>query len=581
MNQEDIDYFMSSIYENCRVKCPACSSERKKKNVQSLGVTVEGNKVLYQCFHCGLSGKYTRKDTVQKATVTAISVPKEKDETLIDKFLSNRGIDPLSVKNFQVVSGLKYFNGEGELDAVGFVYGDNEAIKWRSVQGKNFTQDGAARTFWGIDQVEDDAETIVIVEGECDVLAMACAGIGNVVSVPNGAPQKVSERRVDPDEDKKYAYVWNAKEKIQNAQKIILAVDHDESGMALREELARRCGRAKCFSVDFPKNQDANDILKGEGAERLREIVSKAQPMPLEGVYSADDYSQDLNHLYTQGLYGGVSTGIASVDSLFTIVPGQLSIVTGLPGSGKSEFIDQLMVNLAKREGWKFAVASFENPPALHIAKLSEKYISKPFFDGPTARMSKDEADQALEWVNDHFMFLEQRGGDTATIESILDRARQACMRWGNMKGLVIDPYNYIEQNRKVDNEHQGINELLTRLVMFARANDIHIWFIAHPAKMQSNMDGTMPVPKGMNISGSASFFAKADLGITVHLSPDKTVEIHAWKVRFKWVGTTGKVELDYDVPTGTYSDQSIDLDYEIEEEIKISPHETEKEWEF
>ncbi len=105
MNQEDIDYFMSSIYENCRVKCPACSSERKKKNVQSLGVTVEGNKVLYQCFHCGLSGKYTRKDTVQKATVTAISVPKEKDETLMDKFLSNRDYRFIEHINYKLNNG--------------------------------------------------------------------------------------------------------------------------------------------------------------------------------------------------------------------------------------------------------------------------------------------------------------------------------------------------------------------------------------------------------------------------------------------------------------------------------------------
>ena len=55
----------------------------------------------------------------------------------------------------------------------------------------------------------------------------------------------------------------------------------------------------------------------------------------------------------------GESTGIDSVDKLFTIAPGQLSVVTGIPGSGKSEFIDQLMINLARNSGWKFAVASF------------------------------------------------------------------------------------------------------------------------------------------------------------------------------------------------------------------------------
>ena len=123
------------------------------------------------------------------------------------------------------------------------------------------------------------------------------------------------------------------------------------------------------------------------------------------------------------------------------------------------------------------------------------------------------------------------------------------------VRGLVIDPYNYIANTTQTDNEHHSINEMLTRLVSFARANDIHIWFIAHPSKMPTDQSGTTAVPKGMNISGSASFFAKADLGVTVHQNKNKEVEIHCWKVRFKWIGSTGKTTLDYDVNSGRYSE--------------------------
>ena len=570
MNDSDFKDFIGQFVESDRVKCPECSDSRKKKSIKTLGITVTPEETLYQCFHCGLSGKYKRKEAPWKQKsepkVRAISIPKETDHDLVNKFLVSRGIDPMKVTEYPVVSGTKYFNAEGELDAVGFVYGEQEAIKWRSLQGKNFTQDGAARWFWGIDQVEPEAKTLVIVEGECDVLACATAGIPNVVSVPNGAPPKVSDRKVDPDEDKKYSYVWEAKEGIEAAEKIVLAIDHDEAGENLVVELSKRIGAGKCSRASFKKGDDPNSILQREGPEKLREIIDSAKPMPLEGVYSATDYVQDISHLYTQGLVGGVSTGIPSVDGLFTIVPGQLSVVTGIPGSGKSEFIDQIMINLAKREGWKFAVASFENPPPLHIAKLSEKYVGKPFFDGPTPRMTKEESDSAVEWINDHFMFLEQRSGETSTIDSILDRTRQSMMRL-SIKGMVIDPYNYIQQDAKADNEHQGINDLLTKLVTFARAHEIHIFFVAHPAKMAPNMDGSIPVPRGMNISGSASFFSKSDLGITVHLNQDKVVEIHCWKCRFKWVGQTGMVELDYDVPTGIYSEQSFDEDFLDEEE--------------
>ena len=52
--------------------------------------------------------------------------------------------------------------------------------------------------------------------------------------------------------------------------------------------------------------------------------------------------------------------------------------------------------------------------------------------------------------------------------------------------------------------------------------------------------DGSYSIPKGQNISGSASWHAKCDLGITVHRTPDDEVEIHCWKSRFKWVGQQG-----------------------------------------
>ena len=555
-------HLFADIWEDCRINCFDCADQRKKKNQKTLSITMENGDCLYYCHHCYISGRWVRPSlqpkpltSVPTPKVRAISVPTISSQKIIDDYLTARSIPPETISEHNIVSGKKYFNGGGELDAIGFVYGDKEAVKWRSVEGKYFTQDGAARTLWCVEKLDSKIKTIVITEGEADTCACASVGIANVVSVPNGAPSKVSGKKVSPQEDNKFAYVWEAREELECADKIILACDDDEAGFALTEELARRIGRAKCWTLEYPEgSKDCNDVLQNHGSEALVALIDNAIPVPLDGVYGADDYTQDLEHLYVDGIVGGASTGLASVDSLFTVVTGQLTIVTGIPGSGKSEFIDQIMVNLAKRDDWKFAIASFENPPPLHIAKLSEKYIQKPFFDGAVPRMSAAEKDESLAWIKDHFLFLEQRGGESATIDNILDRAKQAVMRLG-VRGLVIDPYNYIAQSTGSDNEHQGINEMLTRLVVFARAHDVHIWFIAHPAKMMTDNEGRTPVPKGMNISGSAAFFAKADLGLTVHLDKDKNVEIHCWKCRFKWIGTTGMVNLDYDVPTGCYSD--------------------------
>ena len=225
-----------------------------------------------------------------------------------------------------------------------------------------------------------------------------------------------------------------------------------------------------------------------------------------------------------------------------------------MPSSGKSEFIDQIMINLAQRDGWKFAVCSFENPPAMHIAKMAEKITGKPFYSGIKERMSEDELSDAMSFIEDHFMFLESKDGNLSTIDSIIDRTKQAIMRGAN--GLLIDPYNYVESTG--GEEHSSISQMLTRITSFAKAHSIHVWFVAHPQKMYPKEDGSYSVPKGMNISGSAAWFAKADLGITVHRGEDG-VEVHCWKSRFKWVGQQGMALLDYDISTGQYSQKEIE----------------------
>ena len=549
---------VSAVTDDCRIACPSCSETRKKKREKTLSVTVnpDGTK-LYFCHHCGESGSIFRKKEYFKkeSNVTRIQPRATVDESAIKNFFNSRGILWSQDIDLPVISGKRYFNGFGELDAVGFVYGDQSqpsAIKWRAINQKAFTQEGAARHFYGIEFIPDDAKELIIVEGECDALALASAGIA-AVSCPNGAPQMVSGKSFSPEDDNKFSYIWEARELIDRCDKIILATDNDKAGHALAEEIARRIGRAKCWAINYPAGcKDANEVIQQHGVEALKDVVSKSQPLPLKGVYSAKSYIQDVQDIFAKGVGSGESTGIASIDDLFTIAEGQLSVVTGVPSSGKSEFVDQIMVNLAQNCSWKFAVASFENPPHFHIAKLSEKIVGKAFFEGEAERMTNKELTDCSNFIDKHFVFLDSRDGAVSTIDSIIDRAKQAVMRLG-IRGLVIDPYNYIEKNTQSD-ESQSISSMLTKVTAFAKAHGVHVWFIAHPAKMYTREDGSMPIPTGMSISGSAAWFAKADLGVTVHRVGDDT-EIHCWKSRFKWIGKQGAVPLAYDKSTGRYSE--------------------------
>ena len=549
---------VSAVTDDCRIACPSCSETRKKKHEKTLSVTInpDGTK-LYFCHHCGESGSLFRpkNNYLKESKVTRIQPRATVDESAIKNFFNSRGILWSQDIDLPVISGKRYFNGFGELDAVGFVYGDQSqpsAIKWRAIHQKAFTQEGAARHFYGIEFIPDDAKELIIVEGECDALALASAGIA-AVSCPNGAPQMVSGKSFSPEDDNKFSYIWEARELIDRCDKIILATDNDKAGHALAEEIARRIGRAKCWAINYPAGcKDANEVIQQHGVEALKDVVSKSQPLPLKGVYSAKSYIQDVQDIFAKGVGSGESTGIASIDDLFTIAEGQLSVVTGVPSSGKSEFVDQIMVNLAQNCSWKFAVASFENPPHFHIAKLSEKIVGKAFFEGEAERMTNKELTDCSNFIAKHFVFLDSRDGAVSTIDSIIDRAKQAVMRLG-IRGLVIDPYNYIEKNTQSD-ESQSISSMLTKVTAFAKAHGVHVWFIAHPAKMYPREDGSMPIPTGMSISGSAAWFAKADLGVTVHRVGDDT-EIHCWKSRFKWIGKQGAVPLAYDKSTGRYSE--------------------------
>ena len=470
-------------------------------------------------------------------------------------WLLKRGISKPTADKMKLFAAEKYFSKLGKsADAIGFPYYRNGALvaaKYRSFPEKDFTQDsGGAHDFFGIDQVIK-GEPIIIVEGEIDCLTLLERGMTNVVSVPSGAPIKVADGKVLPSEDKKFAYVWNARDIIDSAPYVVLATDQDTAGQALAEELARRIGKEKCRLAKVDK-KDLNEVhLDDPSRNTVEDIIAGATAYPISGISDAGVYFERLNDLYTKGTGKGFSTGYQSVDEIYTVAPAQLTVVTGYPSSGKSNFIDQIMVNLARAHDWKFAVCSFENQPEIHISRLMEIYTRKRFFEGRD-RMAESEKEEAFKFVKDHFLFIDTNGEEPSTLDSILERARAAVKRMG-VRGLIIDPYNYIELPRGDGTETAAISDMLTRVQKFCKAHDVHTWFIAHPSKI-TRQGVEQPRPDGMSIAGSMAWWAKTDCGLTVHRK-DHHVEIAVWKCRYRWVGTQGETTMLYNKTAGTYSE--------------------------
>jgi len=269
----------------------------------------------------------------------------------------------------------------------------------------------------------------------------------------------------------------------------------------------------------------------------------------------------EVEDLYDRGGYPkGQSTGWPSVDANYTVAMNQWTLVTGNPNSGKSEWLDALMVNLARTGKWKFWIYSPENMPlALHHAKIIEKVIGKPFDPGPTERLTKQELIDAEEWMHGKFIFCKP---DKPTIESILIEGIKEISSVGTTwkTGIVLDPWNYLEHHRPSGlSETEYVSDTLSRVITHVREHYVHLWLVAHPAKQQPRKDGTYAVPTPRDISGSAHFWNKADNCITVwrdQAAGNQDVEIHTQKVRWKHVGKIGTATLQYDRVTGRYREK-------------------------
>lgn len=270
-----------------------------------------------------------------------------------------------------------------------------------------------------------------------------------------------------------------------------------------------------------------------------------------------------LSELWDRGMPSGDKTGWPKLDQHYTVAPGQLTVVTGWPSSGKSEFVDAMLVNLA-RQGWRFAIFSPENQPVtLHIAKMLEKWSGKPFREGPSQRMSREEVAEYADELGQHFCFMEVENGAISP-ESVLSAAGDYLSATHGKRGVVIDPWNELEHWRPPGlSETEYISKTLSMIRNWARLMEVHVWIIAHPQKLKRE-EGKLPIPTPDSISGSAHFWNKADCALTVYRDLANTesqdVQIHVQKVRFKHIGRTGVVDLKWDRISGRYHEPFLGL---------------------
>ena len=526
--------------------CPLCSSNRKPENRKAKCAMYDWERGLGTCMNCNEVFQlhtFKRKGGNDKVYNKPKQIANPLLSNKVIKWFEGRGISNSTLIKMKITEGQEFMPQTGkEENTIQFNYFiNNELINIKYRDGKkNFKLvKGAEKIFYNIDSTVSH-NYVVIVEGEMDALSFVEAGVSSVISVPNGAT--ISNNNLD--------YLDNCIDYFEDKEKIILAVDQDEAGENLKQELIRRLGAETCFTCDFGVHKDANEFLIHNSSDMLSDVIKNASAVPIENVLTLKDVDDELQEFIEQGFKPGYQVGLDNFDSIFSTYTGQFITVTGVPSSGKSDFVDRMVVGYQLKYGWKTAFASPENKPTfLHAHKLMRKIGDWM----PTKEdINTNKWEEVSNIINDNFFFIENERYD---LDSVLSKGAQLVKRKG-IKCLVIDPYNKVKMNGAATMSiPDATMEYLTRIEAFAKKYDVLVIVVAHPTKMYKKDDGTLDEPNMYNIKGGGEWYDASYHGLLVHRNYEKkTVKVKVLKVKFQNLGENqAEAHFKWDHISGNY----------------------------
>ena len=533
--------------------CPECSHTRRKQKEKCFSYNAE--KEVGHCMHCSTS--FVKHKPFEKKEYIKPEFKFENYTKLSDgvvKWFAGRGISQKTLLEMKVSEKKEYLpQEEKEVNCIIFPFfkdGQLINLKYRDAK-KNFKLISGAELIWyNYDAIYKHKE-IIICEGEIDALSFIQAGFENVISVPNGA----NIGKMD--------YFDSSFDDLTKVETFIIATDNDVKGVELKNDLIRRLGMERCKTLSFKHCKDANDVIVSEGIETLQMIVKGAKLIPMPDVFSVDDFQNDLDDYFVDGMRQGKTIGIPELDDKVRWQTGRFGTVTGIPGMGKSEFVDFVVCSLNIQYGWPIGYYTPESMPLpLHFSKIFPKFVGKEYKKGVVNQSEKLTGEEYINknvfWVNSDF---------DMDIESIIARFEYMVKAKG-CKVFVIDPFNRIEYNTKAGlDKMEKIRHNLLKMISFAKRTDSLVLLVAHPTKQQTE-EGTKKykMPTAYHVAGSSDFYNMSDYCITVHRFQDDKGEKKTYgdvfieKTKYnKTMGNTGTFNYYYNINNGRYSADTLD----------------------
>jgi twinkle protein len=474
------------------------------------------------------------------------------------QWLEARGISASLAEKFGLYTATVSFPPDGEVDqwvrakAIAVPYlldGSTVNHKYRRMEPKQHVMDkGGVRCLWNMDAVKRAAGgTLVITEGEWDAMIAEDMGWA-ACSVPNGTPKKSSD---DPANDKRYEYLWQAKDDLLKVKTFILATDADEPGIALRRDLIALLGPAKCKFVSYPAGKDLTDVRVKLGPEAAATCLNEAKPVPVEGLHRISDFPDAPPLPLTPVDIDGISIG--GEEDLFGLVQSTFSVITGYPGHGKTSLVMKMIANLMLLRGKRVTLGSFETVPRPILERRLLSAMTGFSEHDPTIWRN----DRARQILDERLLVIANTPDEQheLDLDRLLDLMEVAVMQH-ETDLVVIDPYNEIEHKRLRDEtETEYAGRFIRTIKRFCHRTGAAVWLVAHPRKPQS--DGAPKHPPSLyDLAGSANFYNKADYGLVVH-RPDlasNEIDVIVPKVRMGLPGRVGSATLQCDPARSKYA---------------------------
>ena len=515
--------------------CPVCTPSRKPENQKKKDLELYWDTGLGFCHHCHERLQLHTYKKKSKTKVYAKPVFKPSDiGSKVVKWFEGRGISERTLKIAKVTEGKEWMpQTQKEENTIQFNYFLNgELINTKFRDGKkNFKLcKDAEKIFYNLDSIRTEKEC-VIVEGEIDALSFIEAGVYNVVSVPNGF---TAQGTVNLD------YLDGYLDFFDNKEKIYLALDNDEAGLNGKEEFIRRLGAERCFIVDFNASKDANEFLQANTREELKELLKTAKLPPIENIVVLDDLNEELDDFWLNGFEKGMTMDLPDFDKHFSIVLKQYTLVTGVPQSGKSEFLDQLLIKINLKYGHKIGYCSPENEPfTFHHDKLFQKlYGRRP---NGYAEIATSNVKQVKNHITENMYHVQF--DKRYWLQDVLAKFTELVRRKG-VRMFVIDPYNKIKLKDGSTDVVKYTEEYHILLDEFVKKNDCHLFLVAHPYKMQlqEGSKQTHVMPTAYNIKGGSEHndMSYNVLGVN-RIYESKLIHIKTLKVKFRHLGEINK----------------------------------------